>query len=287
MNGVAMNIFSIDSDNNITVHAGLPASADNMQSFSTAKELAKLAADWPVTRLVETWNSFAGVAPFDDLKPVKKFASRKGALTRIWAAVQRLCADVTKHAAHVAPAKAKGKKGARKGKRRHTARTGAKRGANTAREGSKKAEIIDLIRRPGGATLAEIMEVTSWQAHTVRGFVSGTLTKKLGLRVESFRTEERSALTKSDRSFSIDCPYLPRRRVQPGGASRLGGCATPQTSPRAPGTNRQHPDFPPGSPLQSRRFRVGIVPFRQGPRSVLPGAVRMSGRPLQAWLADP
>ena len=83
-------MFTIDSDNNITAHAGLPAGADESQSFSTAKELAKLTAEWPASRLVDTWNSFAGVAPFDDLKPVKKFTSRKVAVARIWQAVARL-----------------------------------------------------------------------------------------------------------------------------------------------------------------------------------------------------
>ena len=70
--------FTIDSDNNIAAHAGSPASTENLETFATEKELAKLAAEWPATRLVETWNSFAGVAPFDDLKPVKKFTSRRG-----------------------------------------------------------------------------------------------------------------------------------------------------------------------------------------------------------------
>ena len=56
-------MFTIDSENNITAHAAVPAGADESQSFSTAKELAKLTADWPVSRLVDTWNSFAGVAP--------------------------------------------------------------------------------------------------------------------------------------------------------------------------------------------------------------------------------
>ena len=54
------------------------------------------------------------------------------------------------------------------------------------------------MRRPSGAALAEIMELTSWQPHTVRGFVSGTLAKKMGLRVESFRSEEKQ------RSYKIN-----------------------------------------------------------------------------------
>ena len=49
-----MATFTIDSDNNITAHAGLPASADQSQSFSTAKELGKLTAEWPASRLVDT-----------------------------------------------------------------------------------------------------------------------------------------------------------------------------------------------------------------------------------------
>jgi hypothetical protein len=52
----------------------LAAGADASQSFSSSKELAKLTAEWPVSRLVDTWNSFAGLAPFDELKPVKNSA---------------------------------------------------------------------------------------------------------------------------------------------------------------------------------------------------------------------
>lgn len=46
-----------------------------------------------------------------------------------------------------------------------------------------------MLRRPAGATLADIMSATGWQAHSVRGFISGGLSKKMGIKVESFKTE--------------------------------------------------------------------------------------------------
>lgn len=178
-----MATFTIDSDNNITAHTGLPAGADESQSFSTAKELAKLTAAWPASRLVETWNSFAGVAPFDELKPVSRFTNRKAAVARIWKAVERLAANVAEPAAHVAPAKAKSKKASAKGKKAATARNSAKEGRS-----GKKAEVIAMMRRAKGVTLAEIMEHTGWQAHTVRGFVS-IQGSKGGLKIESSKND--------------------------------------------------------------------------------------------------
>jgi hypothetical protein len=62
--------------------------------------------------------------------------------------------------------------------------------------------VIDLARRSQGATLAEIMELTGWQAHTVRGFISGTLMKKLGLKVESFRSKEKERTAHIIRSLT-------------------------------------------------------------------------------------
>ena len=53
------------------------------------------------------------------------------------------------------------------------------------REGTKQAVLVEMLRRPKGATIAEIVEATGWQAHTVRGAFAGALKKRLGLTVTS------------------------------------------------------------------------------------------------------
>ena len=55
----------------------------------------------------------------------------------------------------------------------------------SARDGTKQGLLIDLLKRKNGATIEEIVEATGWQAHSVRGAISGTLKKKLGLSVSS------------------------------------------------------------------------------------------------------
>ncbi len=59
------------------------------------------------------------------------------------------------------------------------------------RAGTKQALLIDLLKRKKGATIDEIIEATGWQAHSVRGAISGTLKKKLGLTVTSEQIEKR------------------------------------------------------------------------------------------------
>jgi len=65
------------------------------------------------------------------------------------------------------------------------------------RAGSKTETVLALMKQPGGTTLKAIMEVTQWQAHSVRGFISGTLGKKMGLSVASAKGDN------GERTYSI------------------------------------------------------------------------------------
>jgi hypothetical protein len=84
--------------------------------------------------------------------------------------------------ANVAPAKGKGGKANPKKKVSDSAR-------NDAREGSKTATILNLLKRPDGATAKELLKATSWQSHSLRGFLSGTIGKKMDLKVTSTKAE--------------------------------------------------------------------------------------------------
>ena len=104
----------------------------------------------------------------------------------------------TARSRHVAPAKGKSgkkttpsKKGAKGAKR---AKVPEKAGA---RQGSKTEAVLDLLKRPGGATTKELMKATGWLPHSVRGFISGTVNKKLGLAVTSTKGED------GERTYSV------------------------------------------------------------------------------------
>jgi hypothetical protein len=185
-----MTTFTIDTDNNITAHMTFDegAAVVGAERFTTSGELAELAASWPAGRLVEIWNSLPGVSP------VESFKNTKTSVARIWKRIQGLgqpAEKATQRASpgvrkpHVARAKAKSRRKTRSRQARNS-----KQVAATARTGSKKADIIALLQRPKGATLAELMEASGWQAHSVRGLISGTLGKKEGLKVMSGKGED-------------------------------------------------------------------------------------------------
>ncbi|MCS5603722.1 MAG: DUF3489 domain-containing protein [Paracoccus sp.] len=70
------------------------------------------------------------------------------------------------------------------------------------RAGTKQAEIIALLQRSEGASIAEIVAATGWLAHSVRGMISGALKKKLGLPITSEKMEGRGVVHKLSDSSS-------------------------------------------------------------------------------------
>ena len=102
-------------------------------------------------------------------------------------------ASAAKRARTVAPKKAKSGKKATPAKKAPKGATKAK----GARDGSKAAKVLDLLKRPDGATAKELMKATGWQPHSIRGFLSGTVSKKMGLAVVSTKGED------GERTYSI------------------------------------------------------------------------------------
>ena len=157
-------------------------------------------------RLVEIWNSLPGV------KPVTKFTHRKVATKHIWKAIQGLgelaaaapdstprvrtihadtalvevpaaepasavaaapIATVGAQSPDVAPKKARAAAKATRSKKPPTGESKPK----GMRQGSKTAQVVAMLQRNNGATLAEIMDKMGWLKHTVRGFMAGAMKK--------------------------------------------------------------------------------------------------------------
>jgi Protein of unknown function (DUF3489) len=135
--------------NKVTVSSSRGRGLKGTEEFGTERELAELVAKWPMSHLHEVWNALP------DTQPVRKFTDRKTGVRRIWKEIQKL----------------KPVSGPR------------------TRRATKVDQILALLKQPSGATLKSIMKATRWQAHSVRGFISGHLVRKMGLRVKSFRRD--------------------------------------------------------------------------------------------------
>ena len=84
-------------------------------------------------------------------------------------------------------------------KRAKSARKSPKRPHKTksAHAGRKTKKILDLLKRPGGVTAKQLVQLTGWQPHSVRGFLSGIVSKKMGLTVTSTRGDT------GDRTYAV------------------------------------------------------------------------------------
>jgi hypothetical protein len=173
---INMSIFVIDTDNLTLVHTDSECDPTSTQvTFSSAEEFATVAADWPLARLVAIWNRIP------DLTPVNRFTDRQTAVRRIWDALQP-ATPIDAKANGCDQSQTSGAAACQRKSRRPT--------QPLARPASKKALVMEMLRQPKGATLKEIMHATGWQAHSVRGFISGSLVKRAELKVSSSRRSD-------------------------------------------------------------------------------------------------
>jgi hypothetical protein len=62
--------------------------------------------------------------------------------------------------------------------------------AKTAAKGTKAQQVIKLMQRKNGASISDLQKATGWQAHSVHGFLSGTVKKRMGLPLKSEVTDK-------------------------------------------------------------------------------------------------
>jgi hypothetical protein len=151
--------FTIDTENNITVFSSFKEIEGSGSGTETFSSAEELAA------LSRNWPGARLVEIWNSLpglEAIHRFTSRQVAVRRIWKAIQRL------------------------------EPTGSvQKPTVTAKKESTK-------HKPSGASLKAIMRVTGWQAHSVRGFISGQLGKKRRLKVRSFERDGERVYTIKD-----------------------------------------------------------------------------------------
>jgi Protein of unknown function (DUF3489) len=182
-----MKTFILDADHNITAYASQQKASSAVPSgdaFTTAAGLKAALKNYPATVAVGIWNNLTGVTS------VKKFKDAATAAGRIFAELQKLGGpDAAEPANTAAPNTTSAPRGDAKPV---TATKATKRSTNEPRATSKTAQLIEMLKRPRGATLEEVMAEFGWQVHTTRAIMSagGSLAKKHGIRVISEKVDD-------------------------------------------------------------------------------------------------
>jgi hypothetical protein len=159
----------IIGNDGITLCREAPATVNDGEIAVASKEELH-AAPLSGKRLLALWNALPGA------EKRRKVGDREALIDQLWAAIEALPDPEPQ--------------------------SGAKRP-------SKQDEVIAMLRRPEGATVDEVAKTTGWQRHTVRGVLSGTLKKKLGLTIASAK-ENAGASTASPNRQTYDGAHQPR-----------------------------------------------------------------------------
>jgi hypothetical protein len=145
--------YRITEHNVVEMVAETAEPAGTSSTFSSLEELQQITGQWPLSRLVEIWNKLPRA------RAVARFENRQVAARRLWRALT--CSD-----------------------EQPASRTRRRRASQ-----SKTQLVLQMLRRPEGATLKALMKATRWQPHSVRGFLSAQVGKKLGLTLESSKRD--------------------------------------------------------------------------------------------------
>ena len=149
-NKMRRRVFTIHPDYRIGV-------SSDKNEHPSKESSVRFASESDLGRLTAKWPAQRLVEIWNQLpsvNPVSRFTDRTTAVRRIWAKIQGMAPPEKPPAPN-----------------------------------TKAEQIVALLKGPSGASLQAIMELTGWQPHSVRGFISAQISKRMGLKIRSFKRD--------------------------------------------------------------------------------------------------